>query len=81
MLINPKTIGYWRIMGGYRDGKDYLIVVRFDTPMNDKAYQEFHAWALNFFEGLYSALPSQGISGVFIGKTDELKKEIVKELK
>jgi hypothetical protein len=81
MLINPKTIGYWRILGGLYGGGDYLIVVRFDTPMNDKAYQDFHAWAFKFFEGLYSTLPSQGLAGVFIGTPDELKKEIEKELK
>lgn len=81
MLINPKTIGYWRILSGFHAGKDYLIVVRFDTPMNDKPYQDFHTWAMNFFEGLYSVLPSQGLAGVFIGIPEELKKEIERELK
>jgi hypothetical protein len=81
MLLNPKNIGYWRILGGFHAGNDYLIVVRFDTPKNEKPYEDFHNWAMNFFEGLYSALPSQGLAGVFIGTAEELKREIEKELK
>jgi hypothetical protein len=81
MLLKPKSIANWRILCGFYGGNDYLIVLRFDTPKHDTAYQDFHNWALNFFEGLYSALPAQSIAGVFIGTPDELKKEIMKELK
>jgi len=81
MFLNPRTIGYWRIIGGFHAQRDYLIVVRFDTPKHDPQYQDFHNWALKFFEGLYSTLPSQGIAGIFIGTPEELKREIEKELK
>jgi hypothetical protein len=37
--------------------------------------------ALNFFEGLYSEIPTQAIAGAFVGTPEELKREIAKELK
>jgi hypothetical protein len=81
MFLKPRTPESLRILCGFHGGKDYLIAIRFDRPQHDKAYQEFHAWALNFFEGLYSVLPSQSIAGVFVGSPEELKREITKELK
>jgi hypothetical protein len=70
-----------RVLLGFYGGSDYLIVLRFDRPQHDKEFQEFHAWALDFFEGLYSVLPSAPAAGVFIGTPGELKKEIEKELR
>jgi hypothetical protein len=82
MFLKPRSSGSsMRVLCGFRGGNDYLIILRFDKPQHDKAHQDFHAWALDFFEGLYSTLPSQSIVGVFIGTPEELKTEIEKELK
>ena len=82
MLINPRNIQYARILAAYHRSNDYLIVVRFDTPKNENAYEYFHNWLLEHLQGgVYSTMPSQGFAGVFIGTVEELKKEIEKELK
>lgn len=82
MFFKAKPNGLsFRFLCGLYGGSDYLIVIRFDAPSHEKSFNDFRGWALNFFEGLYSEIPTQAIAGAFVGTPEELKKEIAKELK